>query len=327
MRSLTSPFYLMPFAPNHISYTAAASSQHAPSTSTPLAYRSLLNSQADLSFAKYVKTVSFGREELDLINPIHDEDIKLGNTNHPVVASEPLDDWTLEQVRVREDSSIIAQALTKLPNLRMVIASHRADSSKKLYRKVFDGRPYSKLTCVSGHCRPTRYEGPPMSLQRIFKVVAMALEQMRPERLGLEIGLDDYNHIQANLRHPDVWYTSGFALHRITYLKVPTIHARLISRSPVCQILDAAPIDCLDIELKEKDTLMFEPYYHPVANPLYQLQSLRRLVVKKLWAPTMFILESIRAYKDRLTHVTIIGCSVVWPSNARHGYTDDTVED
>ncbi|KAF1993299.1 hypothetical protein P154DRAFT_527845 [Amniculicola lignicola CBS 123094] len=141
--------------------------------------------------ARHVENVVFGNEQFGLIDPVHDNDARLAFFGHTTPGPHSYDNvQKLEEARVMASASIITQALTHFPKLKLVLVGDEAhvDGSHVGHTRPTFG--LHTFVCPSGHCNP-KYK---LDLHTVYATVALALHHLGPPdiRVGVCLPIGEY---------------------------------------------------------------------------------------------------------------------------------------
>ncbi|CAO2654588.1 Nn.00g113210.m01.CDS01 [Neocucurbitaria sp. VM-36] len=261
-------------------------------------------------FAKHVQNIAFDVEDIGLIDPLHDEDVRQGNRHHGPTAMMPYDHDRLIDLRMRVDSALICQTLSKFPKLKMVLIGGDLTLDGHLIKRSWGAKRHQTFTCPSGHCRTT---GGTKEIRHVFQTVGIALENMRPIRtdikLGVQVGIFEYYYLERVHKAHEVWYSGGAANQRVTDLQLELGHqTKHLHASRIQELLQASGIVSLVVKYVEEDSMDAALTIHL---SLLSLRQLQRIVLTCLCAKPSAFVDFFRCHRDRLTHVSLIHCSVV----------------
>jgi hypothetical protein len=274
-------------------------------------------------FAKYVRNVAFGTEDIGLIDPLHDEDFRHGLLVHRATARLPRNEDEVADMRACVDALLLAQIFSRLPSLTMVLI---ADDF------IFEGHPIRPswsmehittvrkegFQCPTGHCKllqGSRY------IRSIFLTVGMAIEQMLPHRkevkLGVSLELDDHEALLA-MNRGKRWYPGVDCNQRVTQLQLK-LKENTVTETNMSYILELAhnsAITHLDVTYPTtpRDILFGPPHPSEISIKALSLRHLEHLVLRDLWAYPIAFVNFLRLYRDQLTDLKLIDCSVRKPN-------------
>jgi hypothetical protein len=266
---------------------------------------------ANSHYAKHIKNVAFGIEDFGLINPAHDWDCIHGNKEH---ANDKTGRTTYHHVRgLRQqiDSKTIADALAKLPNLRLVMVGRDT---------YIDGEPMPLIGvkgakhwyCLGDQCWPVgksrgKDENPP-----VYSMIAEVLrkKEHRPPSFEVLLTVDmrEAFHADNYPRRPYKWRGSDSQIYKHLQIK---LDAEKFSSSDLSGISNlSGSLESLEVWYTGSNYYGFQDFAEPIFIRDLHLPHLQHLEMHGLVSVPSEFVSLLREYRDHLTHVGLVRCSL-----------------
>jgi hypothetical protein len=164
----------------------------------PISLQVLTDISYNPDFSSRVRNVAFGTEYYGLIDPLHDGVVKQAglipatSMRHPAVMLNAMDDYSLLSARVRTDSTIIAQALSRFPRLGLLMVGNELELSHVPVRDSWGRGKIPMVECETLHCKPHDYER--IELHAVFVITMLALQQLQDSEINICARIDTSDH-------------------------------------------------------------------------------------------------------------------------------------
>jgi hypothetical protein len=256
-------------------------------------------------FAKYVRNVAFGTEDVGLIDPLHDGDFRHGLLVHRATARLPRNEDEVSDMCACVDAILLAQAFSRLPGLAMVLIGDDFILKGHPIRPSWGMEHIIKVRkegvqCPTGHCKllqGSRY------IRSIFLIVGMAIEQMLPHRkevkLGASLELDDHETLLA-MNRGKRWYPGADCNQRVTQLQLK-LKENTVTETNTSHILKLAhnsAITHLDVTnpATPRDIVFGPPHPSEISIKALLLRHFEHLLLPDLWAYPIAFVNFLRLY-------------------------------